>query len=606
MKKHLIEILKIVWRYGRLPGGAKLGNTCLSALVFPAETILFQKVADDILHLLDQSGAAPEMYMNFGLFLAVLFSEVILTALDHWIELRFEMQMTDRLEKDIIQKYKKLDYGCYENSLTYDRISRICENPAGKIRDIYWKIMEMLRILISLAGLLFIYSRASAVLVLLFAGFLLPMLFENYQAGSLWHDLYGRQTTGERRIGYFERLLTSKTSLIELKLYQAIGYVKRLWEKQNEKMLHEKDETLRNVEHALLKKSLFAALWYVSSTGLLVYRVTAGFISTGMFLTLFHTTLRIADTITGLLETFGNFSREIMEISYIEAFFALKETEVRTGRIRGPVHRIRFEHVHFVYPGSEKEVLRDVNFEIDLTRSTAIVGQNGSGKTTIIQLLCGFYRPTKGRILLDDQDLNELDSREIGNMFQVVFQDFFQYELTVRENIGLGNLGEMNCDEKLIRALDCVRLEQVRELGLDQHLGKLEEKGSDLSRGQWQRLAVSRLLLDEKKFAILDEPAASMDPAAEYRMYQLFYSLMRTGGSLMISHRLMSAKMADHILVLKDGTIREQGTHDELMELGGEYHRLFYGGKKWENYFYVPCGISAGSRPGHLRSRWHA
>lgn len=437
-------------------------------------------------------------------------------------------------------------------------------------------------------------------LVLLFAGLLPPMLFENYQAGSLWHDLYERQTTGERRIGYFERLLTSKTSLIELKLYQAIGYVKRLWEKQNEKMLHEKDETLRNVEHALLKKSLFAALWYVSSTGLLVYRVTAGSISTGMFLTLFHTTLRIADTITGLLETLGNFSREIMEISYIEAFFALKETEVRTGRICGPVHRIRFEHVHFVYPGSEKEVLRDVNFEIDLTRSTAIVGINGSGKTTIIQLLCGFYRPTKGRILLDDQDLNELDSREIGNMFQVVFQDFFQYELTVRENIGLGNLGEMNCDEKLIRALDCVRLEQVRELGLDQPLGKLEEKGTDLSRGQWQRLAVSRLLLDKKKFAILDEPAASMDPAAEYRMNELFYSLMRTGGSLMISHRLMSAKMADHILVLKDGTIREQGAHDELMELGGEYHRLFYGGKKWENYFYVPCGISAGSRPGHL------
>lgn len=600
MKKHLIEILKIVWRYGRLPGGEKLGNTCLSALVFPAETILFQKVADDILHLLNQSRAVPEMYMNFGMFLAVLFSEVILTALDHRIELRFEMQMTDRLEKDIIQKYKKLDYGCYENSLTYDRIARISENPAGRIRDIYWKLMEMLRILISLAGLLFIYSRASAVLVLLFAGLLPPMLFENYQAGSLWHDLYERQTTGERRTSYYERLLTSKTSLIELKLYQAIGYVKRLWEKQNEKMLHEKDETLQNVEQALLKKSLFAVLWYIFSTGLLVYRVTAGFISTGMFLTLFHTTLRIADTITGLLETFGNFSGEIMEISYIEAFFALKETEVRTGRICGPVYRIRFEHVHFSYPGSEKEVLRDANFEIDLTRSTAIVGINGSGKTTIIQLLCGFYRPTKGRILLDDRDLNELDSREIGNAFQVVFQDFFQYELTVRENIGFGNLREMNCDEKLIRALDCVRLEQVRELGLDQPLGKLEEKGTDLSRGQWQRLAVSRLLLDEKKFAILDEPAASMDPAAEYRMNELFYSLMRTGGSLMISHRLMSAKMADHILVLKDGTIREQGTHDELMELGGEYHRLFYGGKKWENYFYVPCGISAGSRHGHL------
>lgn len=139
----------------------------------------------------------------------------------------------------------------------------------------------------------------------------------------------------------------------------------------------------------------------------------------------------------------------------------------------------------------------NANFEIDLSRSTALVGENGSGKTTIIKLLCGLYRPTKGRIMIDDQDLNKLSSQEIGKLIKVVFQDFYQYELTVRENIGFGNLGELDRDDKLNNALELVNLKDVKDLGLDRNLGKLEMDGVDLSKGQWQRLAVSRLFLTD-------------------------------------------------------------------------------------------------------------
>ena len=581
MKKQIKEILSMVWKYNRIWGGIKLLNAVLLAVLVPINTILFQKIIDDILILLRHKQITTGMYLEFGLFVAALLLDVILTSFDKCIEIRFDMKMTDGLERDIIQKYKNLDYSCCEKSATYDIISRISKNPAEKLKLIYWKIIEIIKILISLVGLVLVFRQASNLLIVIFILFLIPMLYESYKAGSLWYELYAKQTMDERKVAYYERLLTSKTSLIELIIYQATDYIKSLWEKQSEKMLKEKDATLQKVEKALLKKSLFATLWYICCTGILIHSVMTGHISVGLFIALFNTTLSIVGTITSLLETFGDFSKEIKEVSYISSFFELKNTESRTGHIDHPIHRIRFEHVSFAYPNSEKEVLHDANFEIDLSRSTALVGENGSGKTTIIKLLCGLYRPTKGRIMIDDQDLNKLSSQEIGKLIKVVFQDFYQYELTVRENIGFGNLGELDRDDKLNNALELVNLKDVKDLGLDRNLGKLEMDGVDLSKGQWQRLAVSRLFLTDTAYVILDEPTASMDPVSEYKMYQLFCSLMKSRGSLMISHRLASAKMADHILVLKHGNIIEQGNHDDLMKNQGIYYTLFCKQAEW-------------------------
>lgn len=581
MKKQIKEILSMVWKYNRIWGGIKLLNAVLLAVLVPINTILFQKIIDDILILLRHKQITTGMYLEFGLFVAALLLDVILTSFDKCIEIRFDMKMTDGLERDIIQKYKNLDYSCYEKSATYDIISRISKNQGEKLKLIYWKIIEIIKILISLVGLVLVFRQASNLLIVIFILFLIPMLYENYKAGSLWYELYAKQTMDERKVAYYERLLTSKTSLIELIIYQATDYIKSLWEKQSEKMLKEKDATLQKVEKALLKKSLFATLWYICCTGILIHSVMTGHISVGLFIALFNTTLSIVGTITSLLETFGDFSKEIKEVSYISSFFELKNTESRTGHIDHPIHRIRFEHVSFAYPNSEKEVLHDANFEIDLSRSTALVGENGSGKTTIIKLLCGLYRPTKGRIMIDDQDLNKLSSQEIGKLIKVVFQDFYQYELTVRENIGFGNLGELDRDDKLNNALELVNLKDVKDLGLDRNLGKLEMDGVDLSKGQWQRLAVSRLFLTDTAYVILDEPTASMDPVSEYKMYQLFCSLMKSRGSLMISHRLASAKMADYILVLKHGNIIDQGNHDDLMKNQGIYYTLFCKQAEW-------------------------
>lgn len=581
MKTQMKEILSIIWKYSRLWGCMKLLNSVLTAIIVPVNTVLLQRIVDDILILLQENRFHFILNTHLVIFIAGVFSEVLLTGLDRYVEIRFDMQITDRLEKEIVRKYRKLDYSCYEDPQTYDSISRISQNPGEKIRMIFWKLCEMVRIIILLIGYLLIFQQASPLLVGIFLLFLPPMLYENYKAGCLWYDLYSRQTADERKIAYYERLLTGKTSLAELKIYQATDYIEKLWKKQSSKLRKEKEETLIRVEKALLRKSTFAALWYLCSGGVLLYGVITGRISVSMFLVLFQTILNIVDTVNGLLETFGNFSREIQEMSYLHSFFALKNIPERKGCIDRPVRRIRFEHVCFSYPNAGTETLHDISFELDLSKSTAIVGENGSGKTTIIKLLCGLYQPTSGRILFDEYDIRNLNNGEIGKAIKVVFQDFFQYELTIRENIGFGNLARISHDLELQEVLDAVHLEELKKLELDTSLGKLEHEGIDLSRGQWQRLAVGRIFLNDTGYAVLDEPTASVDPVSEYNMYQLFYLLLRSRGSLMISHRLASAKMADHILVLKNGTIAEQGNHTELMKNQELYHELFCRQAEW-------------------------
>ena len=581
MKTQMKEILSIIWKYSRLWGCMKLLNSVLTAIIVPVNTVLLQRIVDDILILLQENRFHFILNTHLVIFIAGVFSEVLLTGLDRYMETRFDLQITDRLEKEIVRKYRKLDYSCYEDPQTYDSISRISQNPGEKIRMIFWKLCEMVRIIILLIGYLLIFQQASPLLVGIFLLFLPPMLYENYKAGCLWYDLYSRQTADERKITYYERLLTGKTSLAELKIYQATDYIEKLWKKQSSKLRKEKEETLIRVEKTLLRKSTFSALWYLCFGGVLLYGVITGRISVSMFLVLFQTILNIVDTVNGLLETFGNFSREIQEMSYLHSFFALKNIPERKGCIDRPVRRIRFEHVCFSYPNAGTETLHDISFELDLSKSTAIVGENGSGKTTIIKLLCGLYQPTSGRILFDEYDIRNLNNGEIGKAIKVVFQDFFQYELTIRENIGFGNLARISHDLELQEVLDAVHLEELKKLGLDTSLGKLEHEGIDLSRGQWQRLAVGRIFLNDTGYAVLDEPTASVDPVSEYNMYQLFYLLLRSRGSLMISHRLASAKMADHILVLKNGTIAEQGNHTELMKNQELYHELFCRQAEW-------------------------
>ncbi|MDR3123743.1 MAG: ABC transporter ATP-binding protein/permease [Treponema sp.] len=223
--------------------------------------------------------------------------------------------------------------------------------------------------------------------------------------------------------------------------------------------------------------------------------------------------------------------------------------------------------------------MRGVSFEIRSGERAAIVGENGAGKSTIIKLLLGLYRPGSGDIVINGRNINSIPDDERSAEFGAVFQDYCSYQFTLRENVALGDISKLHDDAAITRALEMAGADTIA--GLDAPLGKIEDKGIDLSGGQWQRIAIARSYLRDAPYVILDEPTASLDPLAESAMYENFATVLKNRGCIMISHRLASARMADRILVLDRGTIVETGSHAELSGAGGLYADMYQAQSAW-------------------------
>ena len=239
---------------------------------------------------------------------------------------------------------------------------------------------------------------------------------------------------------------------------------------------------------------------------------------------------------------------------------------------------IIFNHVSFQYSTTTRQALKDINLMIRPGEVVALVGENGCGKTTLIKLLCRLYAPTSGSISIDGIELSQFKIAELRQEISVIFQDYAKYNFTAQENIWLGNI-DLAPERKSIIA--AARLSGADDViaklpqGYDTILGKLFDRGEELSIGQWQKVALARAFLRNSQVIVLDEPTSAMDPKAEYEVFEKFRQLIKNQAAILISHRLSTVKMADRIYVMANGSIVESGTHEELMQLGATYAHLF-------------------------------
>ncbi|MFN9084355.1 MAG: ABC transporter ATP-binding protein, partial [Acidobacteriota bacterium] len=237
-----------------------------------------------------------------------------------------------------------------------------------------------------------------------------------------------------------------------------------------------------------------------------------------------------------------------------------------------------FRRVSFVYPGRPQPVLNEVSFRLETGQKIALIGENGAGKTTIVKLLARLYDPTGGQVLLDGVDLREYDATSLRREIGVIFQDYVRFDMLARENIGVGLVDHLADMDRIRGAAEKSLADSViagLPLGYEQMLGRRFSGGSDLSAGQWQKIALGRAYLRDAQLVILDEPTASLDARAEFAVYERFAELTRDKMAVLISHRFSTVRMADRILVLDSGRIVEQGAHAELVALGGRYAELF-------------------------------
>jgi ATP-binding cassette subfamily B protein len=244
-----------------------------------------------------------------------------------------------------------------------------------------------------------------------------------------------------------------------------------------------------------------------------------------------------------------------------------------------PIRRgFTFEDVGFRYPGAERWAVRHLNFTLHAGEVLALVGENGAGKTTLVKLLARLYDPDEGRILLDGRDLRDYDVAELRSNTGVIFQDFVRYHLSAADNIAVGRIEARHDRARIVDAAHRSLADEVIERlpqQYDQVIGKLFRGGIDLSGGEWQKIAIARAYMRDAQVLILDEPTAALDAMAEYEVFRRFTELTEGRMAILISHRFSTVRTCDRIVVLQEGTIREQGTHGQLLARGGRYAEMF-------------------------------
>lgn len=531
------------------------------------------------------------------------------TLIDSLLAERFNQYTSVRLMRHAVT----LDLYYFENPVFYDQLERARQqnsNRLGLLKDLLSMVEDLLTLL-SLGVALFVFSPW---LLLLLTITVLPIFFGETYFATLEYLLHRHQTKERRHLEYLRYVGTSKSTAKELQLFGLSSWLISRFNRLSQQFYDEKKRLSVNRAMILSGFSLIGTIGYYAAYLIILGRAVNGSITIGTLTFLAASFTRARDLIQRQLMGASNVFSQALFLKDMFDFFDLKPLITsRPGAlpIPQPVREgLVFEDVSFRYPESEVWVVRHVSFELRPGERIAFVGENGAGKTTITKLLARLYDPTEGRILIDGRDIRDYEIQSLRRAIGVIFQDFVCYDWRFDENIGIGAIDEVksyldSSDRRpapngRIRTLKHGNEQTLEEAlpipssivaaaekslasgllhrfseGYRQVLGRRFDHGVELSGGEWQKIALARAYMREAQVLILDEPTAALDARAEYEVFKRFSKLVAGRMAVIISHRFSTVRMADRIIVLKNGSIVEEGKHDDLITGGGLYADLF-------------------------------
>lgn len=578
---YLFRALRLVWRSTPAFTLAWGALVVVQGLLPVATVYLTRALVDELVGALRQPGnwdAMLPVLLLVGAVAAVMLTADTLRSLAAWIRTGQSELFQDHIWELIHEKALAVDLAFYESPEFHDTLHRVRSEATYRPLNLMENLGSLLQNGLTMAAMAAVLLQFGFWLPLALLVATLPALVTVLRHGRLQHALWLETTADERRVWYFNWLLTSRENAPELRVYHLGDHFKAAFREVRERLRSRRLQLARNRAVAELAARTLGLLATGSTMAWMVWRVLGGAFTLGD-LALFYQAFNQGKQMMGsLLENVGQIYSNSLFLESLFEFLAMEPTVRDPDRPvpmpKSPARGISFENVYFSYPGSDRPALSDFNLVLEAGRVTALVGSNGAGKSTLVKLLCRFYDPTSGTIRFDGRDLRDFTLRNLRQRITVLFQEPAHYQAPVRENIAVGRLESLQ-DPREIRAAahaaNAARFIERLPHGYDTLLGKWFPGGTELSAGQWQRLALARAFLRQSPVIVLDEPTSAMDSWAEADWLDRFRSLVHGRTALIITHRFTTAMRADIIHVMEEGRIVESGSHRELVDAGGRY-----------------------------------
>lgn len=577
MKKLLLRSLRDIHRI--VPRTLDLQIICMMLQsLMAAITIWLTSVFFNLVYQKDFKSSL----ICFCMILAVFVLSEVANSIFYSCMVRIDFQTGQQLQIELGEKGTRLSMICYENTETNNMLKR-AKNCIEQERfsDLSLSVFNILAEFLKVNGTLLVLAGFHPVLVGISLLSVFPYLIVRLVRGKEFYELKRYQAAGERRRNYLYHLFGDKQAVKELRIFEIEDYIEQKMYAARDNMKQEVWNFKKRDMRSLLICEIVCKSGYLLSIFSTILLLLHQVLDVGMMaaalaaFTSFQTAAKYFLVSLGRIPECAAFVKDYYD------FMDMEEAEKGTEKLCSDFDSIKVKQLSFSYPGRKTPAVSNLSFTIKRNEVVAIVGNNGSGKTTLVKLLTGLYQAQKGQIYYGRQNLRSLNPEEFYKQISFVSQDFIKYEVTVRENIGIGDWKQMENTDKIYMLLHQVGLETfISQASVNQLLGN-EFGGRELSVGQWQKLAIARGMMKDSSVIFLDEPTAALDPLMETKVLKMFLKIAREKTAIIVSHRIGICKEADKIIVMKEGKIAEIGNHEELLAEKGEYYRLYTMQQKW-------------------------
>jgi ATP-binding cassette subfamily B protein len=540
--------------------------------------LLVDRIADARQHALSWNDVLP---IILGMWVATGVQRAIGAYMGYGRNL-FVRRVQLEAERRLLEQASKVDLGHFDNSDWHDRLARAKRDVSWRPGDLTWSVLGLSGNIVTIVLMAGLLASLHWVLVLLaLTAALLSLALERRVTAKLYEFFY-KETPEEREREYLGDLLVQPRNTKEIRAYVIADYLLGRHRDRSEELFRLREQMYRSGTRISMLTGIVTGTALALAYLFVAIQGIKGAIDPGGVVLVIGAFASVSGTLGNISSTFVAVDQHT---TFLEDYFSFLAID-RLLPVPTPARDvprsfeagIEFDNVTFTYPGGTEPAVSNLSLHIRGGELLALVGENGAGKSTLIKLLLRFYDPDAGAIRVGGADLRDLDPEALRGRIGVLFQDYATYELSVRENVQMGRPGRIDDDRRVLAALEDARSDWLLKKmpkGLDAKVGRLFEGGHDLSGGEWQRLALARIMYRDADIWILDEPTSSLDPEAEAAIFAELKEMLKGRIGIVISHRFSTVRIADRIAVIADGKISELGSHEELLKANGRYAQLF-------------------------------